>query len=352
VNEVVYDDALYGTPDKAAHADRFLFVRQTFVESPDLRVSGSDFGRAERITDSNPQQAEYRWGRSVLFDFTDHDGHALQGLLWLPDDYEVGQKRPTLVTFYEKNSQILNRYPMPELFVSMGRPTIEAVSRGYIVMIPDVWYHTGSSHEDQLDGVESATRKVIEMGYADPGHIGVHGHSYGGEGAAYIGVKSRLFAAVGEGAGVTDLYTDFSQEWGWSYQNSGGSGQNGNGYYLYGQGRWGSSPWEMPEVYRDQSALSWAHEAAAPILIMHGTADPTVSFNESLKFFNALRFNEKTAFLLAYPEEGHHVAKLGNRKDFTLRFYEFFDHYLKGAPAPAWMTEGRPFLKKAEDAIR
>ncbi len=346
LDEVVYDDAMYGTPDKAAHADRFLFTRQTFSESPDLHVSGPAFGSAKRITDANPQQAEYRWGHSVLFDFTDRHGHALQGLLWLPDDYRAGEKRPTLVTFYEKNSQILNRYPMPELFVSMGRPAIEAVSRGYIVMIPDIWYNTGSSHDDQLDCVEAATRKVVEMGYADPEHIGLHGHSYGGEGAAYIGTRSRLFAAVGEGAGVTDLYTDFSQEWGWSYQNNGGSGQNGNQYYIYGQGRWGASPWEKPAVYRDESALTHVPEVMQPFLIMHGTADPTVSFNESLKFYNALRFNEKTAFLLAYPGEGHHLAKLGNRKDFTVRFFQFFDHYLRGAPAPKWMTDGVPFLKK------
>jgi dienelactone hydrolase len=347
VTEVVYDDAMYDRPAKAAHADRYLFTRETFTESPDLRVSGSNLADAKRITDSNPQQAEYRWGHSQLFEFNDRFGHKLQGLLWLPDDYKAGEKRPMLVTFYEKNSQILNRYPMPELLVSVGRPAIEAVSRGYIVMIPDIWYNTGSSHDDQLDGVESATKKVIEMGYADPSHIGVHGHSYGGEGAAYIGTRSRLFAAVAEGAGVVDLYTDFSQEWGWSYQNNGGSGQPGSGYYIYSQGRWGFSPWDKPEVYRDESALSHANEVTQPILIMHGTADPTVSFNESLKFYNALRFNEKTAFLLAYPDEGHHLSKLGNRKDFTVRFFQFFDHYLKGAPEPKWMADGVPFLKKS-----
>ncbi len=347
VDNIVFDDASYDTPDKAAHADRFLFTRETFTESPDLRVSGPDFAGAKRITDSNPQQAEYRWGHAQLFDFTDKHGHALQGLLWLPDDYQQGERRPTLVTFYEKNSQILNRYPMPELLVSMGRPAIEAVSRGYIVMIPDVWYNTGTSHDDQLDCVEAATRKVIAMGYVDPQHIGLHGHSYGGEGAAYIGTRSHLFAAVGEGAGVTDLYTDFSQEWGWSYQVSGGSGQNGNQYYIYGQGRWGVSPWEKPDVYRDESALTHAAEASQPILILHGTADPTVSFNESLKFYNALRYNGKEAILLAYPNEGHHLDKLGNRKDFTLRFFEFFDHYLKGAPAAKWMTGEVPFLEKS-----
>ena len=345
--EVVYDDAIYDTPGKASHADRYLFTRETFSESPELRVSGPDFARAEKITDSNPQQAEYRWGHSVLFDFTDKHGHALQGLLWLPDDYQPGESLPTLVTFYEKNSQILNRYPMPELLVSVGRPAIEAVSRGYIVMIPDIWYNTGSSHDDQLDCVEAATRKIIEMGYADPEHIGLHGHSYGGEGAAYIATRSLLFAAVAAGAGVTDLYTDFSQEWGWSYQNNGGSGANGYQYYFYGQGRWGFSPWDEPEVYREESALSHANEATQPILIMHGTADPTVAFNESLKFYNALRFNGKDAILLAYPDEGHHLGTLGNRKDFTLRFFEFFDHYLRDAPAPSWMTDGIPYLKKA-----
>ena len=74
-------------------------------------------------------------------------------------------------------------------------------------MLPDVHFHTGSSHSDMLECVEAATRKVIEMGYADPKRIGVNGHSYGGEGAAFIGTRSKMFAAVGMGAGVTDLYS-------------------------------------------------------------------------------------------------------------------------------------------------
>jgi len=349
LTRIVYDAAWYGTPEQAAHADRFLFTRETFVESPDLRVSGPDFANARQITHSNAVQAEYKWGHDSLFDFTDKFGHKLQGLLWFPDDYKAGEKLPMLVTFYEKNSQLLNRYPMPELLVSMGRPAIEAVSRGYIVMIPDVYYNNGSSHDDQLNCVEAATRKVIAMGYADPKRIGLHGHSYGGEGAAYIATKSRLFAAVSEGAGVTDLYTDFSQEWGWSYQvTTGGSGENGNQYYMYGQGRWGFAPWDRPDVYHDESALTHVREVTQPILIMHGTADPTVSFIESENFYNALRFNGKTAYLLAYQGAGHHVSTIADRRDLTIRFFQFFDHYILGAPAPKWMTDGVPFLKKDE----
>ena len=346
LREIVYEDVSFSTPVKAAKADQYLFTRQTFAEFPDVRVSGADFKNSKKISSANPQQAEFAWGRRVLFDFKNKDGLRLQGILALPDDYKEGEKRPMIVNFYEDNSQNMHRYNAPSYITGMGASPMEAVSRGYITMLPDIHFRTGNSHSDMLECVEAATKKVIEMGYADPKHIGVNGHSYGGEGAAFIGTRSRMFAAVGMGAGVTDLFTDFSQSWGWSYQVSGGSGANGNDYYMFGQGRWGFSPWDNPEKYHFESALTHVREATSPFLIMHGTADPTVSFSEGMNFYNALRFNNKNAVLLAYPGEGHGLRGLANRKDLTIRFFQYFDHYLKGAPAPKWMTDGVPFIAK------
>jgi len=351
LTDVVRDAAAYGAPAKAMNADKYLFTRQTFADFPDLRVSGANLADAKKITDANPQQAEYQWvAKRVLFDYKDKDGHKLQGFMSLPEDWSPGKKLPMLVSFYEKNSQNLNRYTSPSYITGMGALPVEAVSRGYITMFADVYYHTGSSHSDQLNAVEAATKKVIELGYADPKHIGVNGHSYGGEGAAFIATRSRMFAAVGVGAGVTDLFTDFSQEWGWSYSVNGGSGENGNQYYMEGQGRWGFSPWEKPEVYHYESALTHVPEVTQPILIMHGTADPTVSFIEGENFYNALRFNGKEAYLLAYPGEGHGLRGMANRKDLTGRYFEFFDHFLKGTPAPKWMTDGVPYLVEQQGA--
>jgi dipeptidyl aminopeptidase/acylaminoacyl peptidase len=348
LEELVYEDASFNTPVKAAKAEKFLFTRQTFTEFPDLRVSGPRFGDAKKISDANPQQAEFLWGRRVLFDYRNRDGKRLQGILALPDDYKPGEKRPMIVTFYEKNSQNLHRYNAPTYLTGMGSSPMEAVSRGYVTMLPDIHFRTGSSHSDMLECVEAATRKVIELGYVDPKRIAVTGHSYGGEGAAFIGTQSKLFAAVAMGAGVTDLYSDFSQNWGWAYDVRGGSGANGNDYYLYGQGRWGFSPWDKPEVYINESALTHAPKVTAPFLIMHGTSDPTVAFQNGLGFYNALRYNGKTAYLLAYPGEGHGLRGMANRKDLTIRYFEFFDHYLKGAPAPKWMTDGVPYLNKGD----
>ena len=347
LRELVFDDASYSTPARAARADTYLFTRQTFVEFPDLRTSGYGFKASTRITDANPQQADYLWGRRVLFDYKNKDGVRLQGILALPDDYKAGEKRPMIVTFYEKNSQNMHRYSAPSYLTGMGSSPIEAVSRGYVTMLPDIHFRTGSSHSDMLECVEAAVRKVIEMGYVDPKRIGISGHSYGGEGAAFIGTRSKLFAAVGMGAGVTDLYSDFNQSWGWTYQVTGGSGANGHDYYMFGQGRWGFSPWDNPEVYRFESAITHANQAVAPFLIMHGTADPTVSFTEGMNFYQALRFHGKQAVMLAYPNEGHGLRGMANRKDLTVRFFEFFDHYLKGAPAPKWLTNGVPFIEKS-----
>ena len=79
---------------------------------------------------------------------------------------------------------------------------------------------------------------------------------------------------------------------------------------------------------------------------MHGTSDPIVAFSEGMNLYNALRYNGKTAIMLAYPGEGHGLRGLANRRDLTTRYFAFFDHYLKGAPAPKWMTGGVPFLVK------
>jgi hypothetical protein len=73
-----------------------------------------------------------------------------------------------------------------------------------------------------------------------------------------------------------------------------------------------------------------------------------VSYIEGENFYNALRFNGKEAYLLAYPGEGHGLRGLANRKDLTGRYFEFFDHFLKGTPAPKWMTDGVPYLVKAQ----
>src|SRR4029078_4507255 len=85
------------------------------------------------------------------------------------------------------------------------------VSNGYLVMAPDIYYHTGRSHTDMLHSIEAAVKKVIDLGYADPKRVGLHGHSYSGQGSAYISTQSKMFAAITIRAAAGDLIADFKQ---------------------------------------------------------------------------------------------------------------------------------------------
>jgi dipeptidyl aminopeptidase/acylaminoacyl peptidase len=244
-----------------------------------------------------------------------------------------------LVNFYEKNSQNLHRYPSPRYASS---PQFAGyVSNGYLVMQPDVHFNTGATHSDMLDCVERAVDKVIEMGYADPERIALHGHSFSGQGSAFIVTRSDKFAAVVAGAAATNLVSDFNQLW-----KSAGTSQHR--YDIYGQGRFGTNPYDDFELFIQESAVSHVRTMDTPLLLLHGTDDGSVEWLQAVEFYNALRFNGKEVILLSYPGEGHGLRKYENQKDFQVRMRAFLDHHLKGEAAPDWMTVGVPFLEKEE----
>jgi len=83
-----------------------------------------------------------------------------------------------------------------------------------------------------------------------------------------------------------------------------------------------------------------------PLLYLHGAEDPTVEYLQGMEFYNALRFLGKPIIFLSYPGEAHSLGKLENQKDFLKRMMEFYGYHLKGNPAPDWMVNGVPYLKK------
>ncbi len=337
LRELAWEDKRFGRPQKAEDADQYLFTVQTFAEFPDLWVSDGDFAGRERITTANPQQEDFLWGHRILFDYTNDDGVPLQGTLAIPDTYEEGQKLPMIVRFYEKYSQDLHAYATPAY---RHQPNFSGyVSNGYLLMQPDIHFRTGTSHSDMLECIEAAVRKVIEMGYADPDAVGLSGHSYSGGGGAYVATRSTMFAAVAHGAAPINLVSEFNQLFV-------GNGQNNHSYDIYGQGRYGTNPYDDFQLYWDQSPISGVETMDTPVLYLHGESDPTVNWEQGLEWYNALRFLGKPVIWLSYPDEGHGLSKLQNRLDFQYRLRQFFDHHLKGATAPGWMTDGVSQLEK------
>ena len=341
LKELVWTDARFGRATKADSADVVLFTRQDFETFPDYHTAALDFQNPTQVTDANPQQAEFNWGRQILFDYETRDGVRLQGILGIPYDYVEGEQRPMIITYYEKTSQNLHAYPTP---ITRDTPMFaEYVSAGYLVMKPDIHFRISETHTEMLEGINLAIDKVEEMGYVDPESIGLHGHSFSGQGSAYIATHSDRFAAIVAGAAATNLVSDFNQLWK-------SSGTNQHGYDTYGQGRFGTNPYDNLELFLDQSATPNAASMNTPLLILHGTADGSVEWLQAVEFYNGLRWFEKeNVILMSYPGEPHHLRVYENQRDFQIRMRQFYDHWLRDKPAPRWMGSGRSFLQKERD---
>lgn len=327
----------FGRLTKAKKSTRYFYTIEDYMNFPDYHVADQTFQNARRVTDANPLQKEFKWGYNILIEYTNKNGKRLQGVLMIPEDCKEGDKYPMLVDFYEKNSQ--NLYRFSRLIYRDTPMFYKYVSNGYLVLLPDVHFNTRTTHSDMLDCVEAAVKKVIELGYADPARIGLHGHSFSGQGGALIATKSKMFAAVVAGAAATNLVSDFNQLWK-------SAGTNQHRYDYYGQGRFGTNPFDDRELYIQESALFNAETMDTPLLLLHGTDDGSVEWLQAIEFYNALRFLGKNVILASYPGQDHHLDKLENQIDFQTKMEEFYDHYLKGEPAPDWMTKGIPYLKK------
>jgi hypothetical protein len=77
----------------------------------------------------------------------------------------------------------------------------------------------------------------------------------------------------------------------------------------------------------------------------HGEFDRLCPISQAVEFFTGLRRLGKKVWLLEY-EGAYHVLSGKSAEDYSTRMHQFFDHYLKGTPAPKWMVEGIPAKEK------
>ena len=201
------------------------------------------------MTDAQPDLfKEFAWGTKKLIDFKNSKGVRLQATLTLPAGYDPSKKYPMLVYFYELMSDTHHTFSFP---VYDDRPHMSTyASNGYLVLQPDVRYEIGRPGSSALDCVTSAVKKVIELGYADPAHIGLQGHSWGGYQSSFIVTQTDIFAAVVTGAPPTDLTSFYDT----LYRSSGSIQQ---GITEVGQVRMGAgvTPWSAHDLFESQSPV-------------------------------------------------------------------------------------------------
>ena len=309
-----------------------VWNRQNVSEFRDLWWSKSDFSNPVKVTNANPQQADYKWGTVKLIKWTNYENKENKGLLYLPEDYDPQKEYPALVQFYETHSGELNIYHAPLLSSALGNPMYFA-SNGYIVFMPDVHFTVGTPGQSCYDAVVSGTKYLIEQGIVHPGKIGLQGHSWSGYQTSYLVTKTDLFTCANIAAPITDMVTGYLGI------------RNGSGlprYFMYEetQSRMGKTLWEAKDKYLASSAILEADKIHTPLLILHNDEDEAVAYEQGRALYLAMRRLQRPAWLLNYKGEGHFVLGRGAQKDWTIRMMQFFDYYLKGTKEPRWMKEG------------
>lgn len=340
---LVWEDRYVARLRTADDAEVYAFVRESFEESPDYWVGGPDLRDAVRVTETNPFQSEYAWGRSELVDYENDWGDPLQAALFYPADYEPGRRYPMIVYHYERRSQVLHRYSVPSERDAYN-PAVWT-SRGYFVLQPDIVYRPRNPGRSAMAALVPAVETVLETGMVDPDAVGLIGHSWGGYQTTFAVTRTDRFAAAVAGAPLTNLISMYLS----FYWNTGGTDAR---IFEISQGRMEVPWWEDYEAYRANSPVHHIEDMNTPLLMAFGTEDGAVDFNQGVEFYNAARRAGKPFVLLVYEGENHSLVRRPNQIDYHRRTLEWFDHYLKGEPAPRWIAEGVPWLEQEEKLQR
>jgi dipeptidyl aminopeptidase/acylaminoacyl peptidase len=331
----------YAGLQKARKASQYLMTQQTYREFPDL-WTGSAVNAVTRISNANPQDAEYPRGTVELVHWNNDDGVPLDGLLFKPEGFDPSKKYPMVTYFYERLSDGLHNYVAPT-----GRNVVNPLvynALGYLVFMPDIVYTDGFPGPSAAKAIIPGIQALIQKGFVDPKKLGVTGQSWGGYQTAYLVTVTNMFAAAVPNATVVNMTSAYG---GIRWQ----SGLLRTFQYEHSQSRIGGSLWQYPERFIENSPLFKLDRVTTPVLFMANDNDGAVPWYQGIEYYGAMRRLQKEAYLVVYNGDEHNPTKRANQKDIDLKMQQFFGAKLLGQAEPDWMKFGIPFLRKGQDQI-
>lgn len=339
---LLWGDKNFRYVGRAQDADALLVTASRFDEFPDVHVTDSSFAALTKCTDGGAQRAPFAWGGSELIRFKSADGVLLSASLIKPPGFDPKKKYPLLVYIYERLSQTMHNFIPPAPGTSINASFY--ASNGYVVLMPDIVYKTGQPGQSALRCVLPAIDAVARLGFVDANAIGIQGHSWGGYQIAYMLTQTSRFRAAVAGAPVGNMTSAYSGiRW--------GSGLPRQFQYETGQSRIGRSLQAAPQAFIDNSPIFHIERVTTPVLMMANDHDDAVPWYQGIELFLALRRHLKPSWLFNYNNEFHGLRRRADQKDWARRMHQFFEHYLKGAPAPEWLENGIPYIDREEEKL-
>lgn len=292
---------------------KFYINQYSNLTTPLLVTLHDISGKQIRVLQENEELkskiAERKIPQKEFFTFKNSEGTLLNGWMIKPANFNPGTKYPVVMTQYSgpNSQQVLDAF-------KVGWENYLAAN-GYLAVCVDP-RGTGARGEDfrkctygQLGKYESddqieAARYVATLPYADGKNIAIWGWSYGGFMSAMCLAKGgEVFKAGISVAPVT----------------------NQRFYDTVYSERYMGLPGQNPEGYDQNSPITLAAGIKGKLLLVHGTADDNVHFQNSLEFAEAMVQAGVQFQMMSYLNRNHGIRG-GNT---TMHLYTMFDNFLK-----------------------
>ncbi len=312
----------------SADRTKYVYSASDYDTPPDLWVGFIDGSEPVRLTHANPQLDGLQLAEMRVIQWESHDGMTIEGLLHLPVGYEAGDAVPLMLNIHGGPAGSFTNSFRASYHIYAGL--------GYASLSPNVRGSSGytdylregntfgrddgigfGDFQDLMTGVD----KVIADGIADPERMGVRGWSYGGILGGWTITQTDRFRAASIGAGVYDWTSEY------------GPGFN-NDVRLW---HIGGTPWDNPEAWRNQSALTHVANVVTPTLLIHGINDTTDTEQQSMMFFTAIKDTGKAPVrYIKFPREPHGFREPKHQRIRDIEEIKWMQQYVLGEEWEPW----------------
>ncbi len=239
---------------------------------------------------------EYELAPKEFYTFTNETGVELNGFMLKPKGFDANKKYPVLMFQYSGpgSQQVNNSWGGSNFYWHQM-----LVQKGYIVSVVDgrgtggrgekfkkqTYLNLGRMEvEDQI----ASAKHIANLPYVDAARIGIWGWSYGG-------YMSAL--ALEEGADVFTMAIAVAPVSSWRYYDT-----------IYTE-RFLSTPQDNPAGYDDNSPVTHAAKMKGKFLLVHGTGDDNVHFQNAVALQNALISAGVQFDTFYYPDRAHGIYR-------------------------------------------
>lgn len=288
-----------GTNSATFSADfSYYILNHSNVDTPPyITLNNTKNGKVERILEDNSlaKQTAISYGIQPreFFQFTTSENVDLNGYMIKPKNFDENVEYPVLMYVYggPGSQEVANRWARNVWFDYLAQ-------EGYLIVCVDnrgtgfrgsefkkMTYLQLGKYET-IDQIEAA-KWLGQQSYVDKDRIGLWGWSYGGYLASL---------AITKGADIFKSTIAVAPVTSWRYYDT-----------IYTE-RYLRTPQENPEGYDDNSPINFVDQLEGNFLLVHGTSDDNVHFQNSVLFSEALIEAGKTFDQAYYPNKNHGIS--------------------------------------------